>query len=393
MIRTVPFAILLILVSAIWLTGCIPIPILDDIIDDSDREDVTREIIVNQTGGFAGFSRTTRITEEEDSISLIFTDHVFNQHKEATVPPEDLDELWKTLEENDVFTLSTNMRMLATVMDAFSFEVIIQQGEKRNSFSVYAPDLLFQDTGEKRYDAIVDAILGLTEPLLADTKEFVVGEMAVTNIEVLLLESFPLQVHIVVKGYLNDACTMVNETTQRRDGYTIRVRITTKRPKDAMCAQVITETTVRVPLEGVFFPGRYKVMVNDVEKDFDIQGQGFQEEPNILQGKVTIGPLCPVEPCDIPPDRIAEIYTARKVMVYEQRTKEKVAETNLDKDGKYTFSLGPGMYIVDVSDAEGNALPLDPAERPRIGNAIPQEIELRFGDLLTVDFDIDTGIR
>lgn len=394
MIRAIPLAILLILVSAIWLAGCIPLPIFDDIFDDDDREDITREIIINQTGGFAGFSRTTKITEEKGLNTLVFTDRVFNQHKETTVPPEDLDELWKTLKENDVFKLPTNLRMLETVADGFSFEIIVWQGRHRNKFTVYAPDLLFQETGEKRYDTIVDAIMELTAPLLEDAEEFALGELAITNIEVQILESFPFQIHIVVDGYLNDACTLVNETTQRRDGNTTRVHITTKRPKDRMCAQVMTEISMRVPLDGTFFPGRYKVVVNDIEKDFDLQWARFQEEPNILQGTVTIGPLCPVEPCDLPQERIAEIYMARKVIVYEQRTQREVAKTNLDKEGKYVFSsLEPGFYIVDVSDADGNALPLDPAQRPQIGNALPQEIELRLGDLLVVDFDIDTGIR
>jgi len=269
MIRIIPSAVLLILLSAIW-PGCIEIPIIDDVLDDSDTENVTRKVIIHQTGGFAGFSRTTKITEKDDSTLLIYTDHVLNQQKETEVLPADLDELWQTLEENDIFTLPTNMRMLETVADGFSFEIIVQQGEKRNEFSVYAPDLLFQDTGEKRYDAIDEAIRKFAEPRLEDAEEFILSDLPVTDITINLLESFPLQVHVVVKGYLSDACTVVNETTQRRDENTVHVRITTKRPVDLMCAEVIREVTVRVPLEGVFFPGRYKVIVNDVEKDFEI---------------------------------------------------------------------------------------------------------------------------
>ena len=393
MIRKLSSAIIAALVTAIWLTGCIEIPIIDDDPDGSDGEHVTGEITMHQTGGFAGFSRTTRIAEEDGLVLLTFTDHVFNQHKEVPVSPEDVDELWQTLEENDVFTLPTNHRMLETVADAFFFEIIVQRGEKHNQFSVYAQDLLFLETGEKRYDNLVKAIREFSEPRFQDSKEFIIDQFPVTDISIEILESFPLQVHVVVEGYLRDACTSVNETTQRRNGNTAYVNITTKRPKDEMCAQVITETTVRVPLDGVFFPGRYKVIVNDVKKDFVIQGEGFVEEPSVLQGKVTIGPLCPVEPCNLPPEQIARIYMARKVIVYEQGTEAKVIEANLRENGEYSFILDPGIYIVDVSDAEGNALPLDPAERPRIGNAIPQEVEVRLGGIEIVDFDIDTGIR
>ncbi len=393
MIRKLSFAIIAILVTVAWLTGCIQHPVIGDGPGDTNGEHVTGEIIMHQTGGFAGFSRTTKISEENGSILLSFTDHVLNQHKEVTVSKEAVDRLWQTLEDNDVFTLPTNLRMLETVADAFSFEIIVQRGEKHNKFSVYAQDLLFLETGEKRYDTLVKAISEFSDLWLQDAEDFIISQMPVDDISFQILESFPLRVHVMVKGYLRDACTVVNETSQRRDGPTVHINITTKRPVDLMCAQVITETTVRVPLEGVFFPGRYKVIVNDFEKDLIIPGDNFIEEPSILQGTVTIGPLCPVEPCDLTPDQIAVIYMARKVIVYEQLTEAKVSEVNLDKGGKYSFDLNPGIYIVDVSDAEGNALPLDPAERPRIGSATPQEVEVRVGEIFVVDFDIDTGIR
>ena len=271
MIEKFSSAIVVTLVTAIWLTGCIQHPIFDEDPDGSNGEHVTGEITMHQTGGFAGFSRTIRIAEEDDSILLSYTDHVSNQHQEATVSPEDLDELWQTLEDNDVFVLPTNNRMLETVRDAFSFEIIVQRGEKHNQFSVYAPDLLFLDTGEERYDAAVKAIREFSDLRLQDAEEFIISDMPVTDISIQILESFPLQVHVVVQGYLGDPCTMVNEITQRRDGNTIHIRITTKRSKEEICIQVIDEVTIRVPLEGAFFPGRYKVIVNDVEKDFVIQ--------------------------------------------------------------------------------------------------------------------------
>ena len=116
-------------------------------------------------------------------------------------------------------------------------------------------------------------------------------------------------------------------------------------------------------------------------------------ETGILEGKVTIGPLCPVEPCNLPPEQIAEIYEARKVIVYEKSSLSKIAEIQLNADGEYSVALHSRQYIVDVSDANGNALPLDLSQRPQFGNAIPQEAEI-FSDQTTIsDFDIDTGIR
>ena len=113
----------------------------------------------------------------------------------------------------------------------------------------------------------------------------------------------------------------------------------------------------------------------------------------ILEGKVTIGPLCPIEPCNLTPEQIAAIYEARKVIIYEKTSFRKIIEFRLNAEGEYAVLLNSGQYIVDISDANGNALPLDLSQRPQFGNAIPQEAEL-FSDQTTIsDFDIDTGIR
>ena len=103
-----------------------------------------------------------------------------------------------------------------------------------------------------------------------NNQEFIIADLPINDISVEILESLPIQVHIVVSGSLSDACTTINEITQQRDGNAINVHITTKRPKDEFCAQVIKEVEERIPLEGGFLPGRYKVIVNEVEKAFEI---------------------------------------------------------------------------------------------------------------------------
>ncbi len=116
-------------------------------------------------------------------------------------------------------------------------------------------------------------------------------------------------------------------------------------------------------------------------------------ETGFLQGTITIGPLCPVEPCNLTQEQIAAIYEARKVIVYEKSSLNKIVEIQLSANGEYSVSLNSGQYIVDVSDANGNALPLDLSQRPRFGNAIPQEAEIFSYQTTISDFDIDTGIR
>lgn len=379
----------LVLMTAVWLVGCL-IPIVDDTTDD--REDDVGKIFMHQTGGIAGISRIISIGEVDGKIVLTRIDPQADRSEETSVSPEDLVQLWEILEENNILTIPTNDKLLETVMDGFFFELTVERGGKHNRFSVYAPELLI-DSGEERYSNIVHAIQQFADSQFRADGEFIIADMPITDISVQILESFPYQIHIVVEGYLSDACTELNEITQRREDNTVYVHITTKRPRDAMCAQVIREVTERVPLEGGFLPGSYKVIVNGVEKEFELQGDvDMNLGEGILRGTVTIGPLCPVEPCDLPPEEVARIYEARKVFVYEKTTEAKITEANLSGNGEFSFSLRSGTYIVGISDAEGNELPLDSVLRP-IGNALPQEVEVKPYEEVTVNFDIDTGIR
>ena len=129
-----------------------------------------------------------------------------------------------------------------------------------------------------------------------------------------------------------------------------------------------------------------------IANDINIE-EVVQAAHGTLQGTVTIGPLCPIEPCNLPPERIAQVYQARKVIIYEQSTKRKVTQKNLNPSGEYVFSLKPDRYIVDISDAQGNTLPLDLTKRPRIGNTLPKETDIKASDIAVINFDIDTGIR
>jgi len=265
----------LVLMTATWLIGCVNNSfVIDDVPDNQDFS----KIVMHQTGGIAGVSQFITIEEKEGSILLTSVDEQTKQRLESPVSPQDLEQLWQTLEANDVFTLPTNQEMLANVRDGFGYEITVQRGENQHQFSVYAPGQLIEG-GETRYNNIVQAIEHFAEP--QDTEEFIIADLPINDISVEILESLPLQVHIVVSGFLSDACTTINEITQQRDGNhkpkalvnevnVINVHITTKRPKDAFCAQVIKEVEERIPLEGGFLLGRYKVVVNEVEKEFEI---------------------------------------------------------------------------------------------------------------------------
>lgn len=101
----------------------------------------------------------------------------------------------------------------------------------------------------------------------------VVTDLAtVTGIEVFLLESFPVQVHIQASGTFPDSCTAISNISQVYADGTFRVTMTTQRPAQAMCPAVITPFEQAIPLQGVvgLEAGTYTVVVNGVEGTFSL---------------------------------------------------------------------------------------------------------------------------
>jgi inhibitor of cysteine peptidase len=98
---------------------------------------------------------------------------------------------------------------------------------------------------------------------------FVTAPVTVETIDVLLLESFPVQVMVQVQGYLPDPCYETQDPVIERDGNRFVVEIIGKRETDAVCAQVIQPYEESINL-GPVDPGDYTVEVNGVVKEFRV---------------------------------------------------------------------------------------------------------------------------
>lgn len=97
------------------------------------------------------------------------------------------------------------------------------------------------------------------------------GLAHIEYIEVFILESFPVQVHIHIAGLLQDSCTTRDEITQRRIGNTFLIRVTTIRPAEAICADVVSRFEEQVALDVYGLPaGTYGVDVNGVQETFTL---------------------------------------------------------------------------------------------------------------------------
>ncbi|AKB53077.1 MULTISPECIES: protease inhibitor I42 family protein [Methanosarcina] len=109
--------------------------------------------------------------------------------------------------------------------------------------------------------------------------DYIYGTAKVKSIQIVTLESFPVQVQVIAKGYLPDGCTKIDEIKNEGEGNAFNITISTKRPKGAFCTQVITNFTETIPLEvRGLKAGNYTVNVNGVNGSFELPVDNVPEE-------------------------------------------------------------------------------------------------------------------
>lgn len=93
----------------------------------------------------------------------------------------------------------------------------------------------------------------------------------VKSIEILFLESFPLQVNAVIRGDLPDAgCTRIAFVEQVREGNTFKLKLITTTDPLALCTQALTPFEEVVPLDVHGLPaGTYTVEAGGVTQTFE----------------------------------------------------------------------------------------------------------------------------
>lgn len=89
------------------------------------------------------------------------------------------------------------------------------------------------------------------------------NEATIHSVELLLLESFPVQVNAVIHGSLPDSCVTVEPISQQRRDHTFTLTVTTSRMTDTMCVEQQQPFEHIVSLDVADLPaGEYTVAVN-----------------------------------------------------------------------------------------------------------------------------------
>ena len=122
-----------------------------------------------------------------------------------------------------------------------------------------------------------------------------------------------------------------------------------------------------------------------IQSLYSCAGQNSMGIAGVLKGKITIGPLCPVE--TVPPSPgctpTAETYKTWATAVWKLNKTDKVITLNPTPDGNYLVTIPSGKYIIDF----------DKTQLYKASSNLPYEITVPANDTVIFNINIDTGIR
>ena len=208
--------------------------------------------------------------------------------------------------------------------------------------------------------------------------EYEYGEAPIDSFDIVFLESFPLQVHVIVTGNLPDGCTKIDEVTSERKGDTFVVRLTTRRPVDQMCTEALVPYEEVVSLDVYGLPaGTYTVDVNGMTGAFTLETDNvLPEEPSAAEVTYSLAQVTDIEVFESAgpgatqviirgylPDACTDIHSFNERL--EGSTIHVTVETSRPADAicaqmieefevayELTRVPGPGTYTVNVNGVE-----------------------------------------
>ena len=106
----------------------------------------------------------------------------------------------------------------------------------------------------------------------------------------------------------------------------------------------------------------------------------------ILKGKISIGPICPVETDPPSPacQPTKETFKNWATAIWSKDEKSRIVVINPNLDGTYQIDLPIGEYVIDFDVKNNNRFG---------GSNLPFPITIKDGNTLQVGINIDTGIR
>lgn len=177
------------------------------------------------------------------------------------------------------------------------------------------------------------------------------GSATVDSIELMIMESFPVQVSVRARGDLPDGCTEIDEIETTQNGTAFEVTITTLRAADAVCTEALVPFDETIELDVLNLPaGTYTVDVNGRSGTFNLAADNTMlEEPTATTSSANDGIINGTiwhDLCAVAVDEDGETAVTSAGCVAS------ADETTFQADGTLELSE-PGIANITVSLGEG----------------------------------------
>lgn len=133
------------------------------------------------------------------------------------------------------------------------------------------------------------------------------SEAEISSVDVLILESFPVQVNAMIQGMLPDGCTSIDRIEQQRNDTNFMILVTTARLTTALCMEQRQPFEESVPLDAAgLAAGSYTVAVsgkNQMNGSFELSvDNALPEGEAPASGETSISGIIWEDTCQLSPD-------------------------------------------------------------------------------------------
>lgn len=127
------------------------------------------------------------------------------------------------------------------------------------------------------------------EPTVTPSPDVPVAGLAqVTALDIRRLETFPIQIQVIVEGTVPDSCTTIERIENNRQGGSFRITLHTLRAAGVACLEAEQPFTETIELDVLgLTAGIYTVQVNGVGGTFTLQEDNLPDQSNaVISGRV-----------------------------------------------------------------------------------------------------------
>ncbi len=205
-------------------------------------------------------------------------------------------------------------------------------------------------------------------------KKVVIAGMSVTPLEVVEDSRCPAGVSCIWKGTVRIKAKLESEGN-------------TTRTSELSFGNSVVFGDKKITLVTVNPPAISNLIINKSDYVFEFSVSNNAKEllvSGILDGIMTIGPICPVERIDNPCKPTPQMFAERKIAVYKSDPKILVKTLTPDANGRFSATLPAGVYYVEL---------VNPISSPMTVLGVPATVTIQKNSTFRIDINIDTGIR